>query len=120
MENQLLQNGDVPDEPSPAYQVPSSVDALYSLLHPSQHQNEDALSFLKRVDIQLETFWAAKLELSKCPKSTNPDNLKIIECSVSKSKDDFIKKTLFLGGLRPELVKKMESAHSIEYLVNEP
>ena len=123
LKNHKLQTGKVhDDEPSPACQMLPSVHALCSLLHPCQHQNEDALSFLKRVDLQLETFWAANLEMSKYPKdgSKNLNSLQIVECSVSKSKDDFIKKTLFLGGLRPELVKKLESGHSLEYLVTEP
>ena len=120
LKNHKLQTGKVhDDEPSPACQMLPSVHALCSLLHPCQYQNEDALSFLKRVDLQLETFWAAKLEMSK-DGSKYPDSLQIVECSVSKSKDDFIKKTLFLGGLRPELVKKLESGHSLEYLVTEP
>ena len=120
LKNHKLQTGKVhDDEPSPACQMLPSVHALCSLLHPCQYQNEDALSFLKRVDLQLETFWAAKLEMSK-DGSKNPNSSQIVECSVSKSKDDFIKKTLFLGGLRPELVKKLESGHSLEYLVTEP
>ena len=119
LKNHKLQTGKVHDEPSPACQMLPSVHALCSLLHPCQYQNEDALSFLKRVDLQLETFWAAKLEMSK-DGSKNPNSSQIVECSVSKSKDDFIKKSLFLGGLRPELVKKLESGHSIAYLVTEP